>query len=101
MPYLFVVTGTGAVRARMFAPGHGIAEDAATGSAAGPLGAYCLAHGLVAPDASGVARLTVVQGVEMGRPSTLHVEVEGRGRDIAAVRVAGACVGVARGELET
>ena len=99
-PYLFVRTGPREARARMFAPGHGIAEDPATGSAAGPLGAYWLAHDLVACDRTGVASLTITQGVEMGRPSTLFVEVEGRGRDVTAVRVAGACVAVASGELE-
>ena len=99
-PYLFVRTGLGAARARMFAPGHGIAEDPATGSAAGPLGAYWLAHDLLVPDPSGVAQLTITQGVEMGRPSTLFVAVEGRGREATAVRVAGSCVAVASGEIE-
>lgn len=100
MPYLFVPTGPATARARMFAPTQGIAEDAATGSAAGPLGAYALAHGLAVPGSDGVARLTVTQGVEMGRPSTIHVEVEGRGRDVVAVRVAGASVAVASGVFE-
>lgn len=100
MPYLFVRTGAGTARCRMFAPTQGIAEDAATGSAAGPLGAYALAHGWIVPGSDGVARLTVTQGVEMGRPSTIHVEVEGRGRDVVAVRVAGASVAVASGHFE-
>lgn len=99
-PYLFVRTGPNALRARMFAPGHGIAEDPATGSAAGPLGAYALAHDLVARDADGTARLVITQGVEMRRPSTIHVEVEGRGRDVTALRVAGASVAVASGWFE-
>lgn len=100
-PYLFVRTGPSAARARMFAPGHGIAEDAATGSAAGPLGAYWLAHELLDPERDGAAALTITQGVEMGRPSTIHVEIEGRGRDVTGLRVAGACVAVASGEFET
>ena len=100
MPYLFVPTGPAAARARMFAPTQGIAEDAATGSAAGPLGAYWLAHGLAVAAPDGVARLVVTQGVEMGRPSTLHVEVAGRGRDVELVRVAGASVAVASGHFE-
>jgi trans-2,3-dihydro-3-hydroxyanthranilate isomerase len=100
MPYLFVRTGEGAARARMFAPTQGIAEDPATGSAAGPLGAYALAHGLVAPGGDGVARLLCTQGVELGRPSELHVEIEGRGREITAVRVAGACAAQGGGWFE-
>ena len=86
-PYLFVPTGATTARCRMFGPGHGIAEDPATGAAAGPLGAYWLAHGLATPERDGVARLVFTQGVEYGRPSELFVEVED-----AAIRVAGACV---------
>jgi trans-2,3-dihydro-3-hydroxyanthranilate isomerase len=63
-------------RARMFAPGVGVAEDAATGSAAGPLGVYLAAHGVMAP-----GRLEISQGLEMGRPSTLLVDVERAGDD--------------------
>ncbi len=61
--------------ARMFAPQMGIAEDPATGSAAGPLGAYLLRSGLV--DAAGAKHLVVEQGFEMKRPSILHVHLEG------------------------
>ncbi|MCL4685653.1 PhzF family phenazine biosynthesis protein [Myxococcota bacterium] len=104
MPYLFVRTGadaTGAdtVRARMFAPGEGIAEDPATGSAAGPLGAFLVEHGALRPDPTGHARLTVTQGVEMGRPSELFVEIEGRPGQFRAVRVGGAAVTVGGGWL--
>jgi trans-2,3-dihydro-3-hydroxyanthranilate isomerase len=101
MPYLFTrTTLTGAdapLRARMLAPMYGIAEDPATGSAAGPLGAYALAGGLIRPDREGIARLVVHQGVEYGRPSQLWVEVEGAGRNVTAVRVAGACVATGGG----
>jgi trans-2,3-dihydro-3-hydroxyanthranilate isomerase len=57
--------------ARLFAPVAGIVEDPATGSAAGPLGAYLVRHGVIPS-----GRLTISQGVEMGRPSVLVVEVE-------------------------
>ena len=100
LPYLFVRTGPAAARCRMFAPNEGIPEDPATGSAAGPLGAYWLAQGLAARDADGIARLTFAQGVELGRPSELQVEVEGEGPEITAVRVAGACVAVGGGWFE-
>jgi trans-2,3-dihydro-3-hydroxyanthranilate isomerase len=100
MPYLFVRTRPDAARARMFAPGEGIAEDPATGSAAGPLGAYLVQHGALLADAGGVARLEVAQGVEMGRPSLMFVEVEGGPGAIDAVRVAGAAAPVGGGWLE-
>jgi trans-2,3-dihydro-3-hydroxyanthranilate isomerase len=99
--YAFVSTGPSTVQARFFAPSHGIAEDPATGSAAGPLGAWLFAHGRLAPGADGVARLEVAQGLEMGRPSRLFVEIEGDGDAVRAVRVGGACVPVASGWLET
>jgi trans-2,3-dihydro-3-hydroxyanthranilate isomerase len=89
-PYLFVRTGAGSARCRMFGPGHGISEDPATGGAAGPLGAYWLAHGLTTPNAP----LVFTQGVEMGRPSELLVEAS------KSVRVAGACVAVGGGWFE-
>jgi trans-2,3-dihydro-3-hydroxyanthranilate isomerase len=95
-PYPFVRTGEGRARARLQAPMFGIAEDPATGSAAGPLGAYWLAHGLL--PSSG--RLEVVQGVEWGRPSELHVEVEGRGRDVTSVRVGGTSRAVGGGWID-
>ncbi len=65
-----------AAHARMFnADPADLLEDAATGSAAGPLGAYLLRHKIVP-----AGRLVVEQGYEMGRPSLLHVEVDESGR---------------------
>jgi trans-2,3-dihydro-3-hydroxyanthranilate isomerase len=85
--------------ARYFAPVFGIAEDPATGSAAGPLGTYLVAHGAVHAGADGVARVRVEQGVEMGRRSVLEVQVEGDAAAITHVQVGGHAVLVARGEL--
>ena len=64
--YVFCLTPEGA-KARMFDPDPGIFEDAATGSAAGPLGAYLAAHGVLDGE------LFIRQGEEIGRPSRLHV----------------------------
>jgi trans-2,3-dihydro-3-hydroxyanthranilate isomerase len=70
---------TGSATARGFSRVVELGEDPATGSAAGPLAAY--AH-----ERSGVARLTVRQGEEMGRPSRIEAEVEeGRARVSGAV----------------
>lgn len=90
---LCCLTGRGAGRTRMFAPGAGITEDPATGSAAGPVGVHLLRHGLLEPG----SLLTLTQGVELQRPSTLHVRVEGMPGAIAAVGVGGSAVVV--GEL--
>ena len=68
--YLFVVRGPGDLRARMFDRFTTIGEDAATGSAAGPLGAYLSMHGL----AGMPGRATIAQGEQTGRPSFLDVE---------------------------
>jgi trans-2,3-dihydro-3-hydroxyanthranilate isomerase len=69
--YLFAVTGAGTVKARMFGADVGILEDPATGSAAGPLGAYLVEQGVLPP-----GLITVSQGAEIGRPSTLIVDIE-------------------------
>jgi len=82
-------------RARFFAPSAGIAEDPASGSAAGPLGAYLSVRGRLPG-----GRLTVHQGIEMGRPSRLEVEVEaGDAGGGTVVRVAGRVVPVITGTL--
>ena len=98
--FVFVRVGAATevlARARMFAPGVGVPEDPATGSAAGPLGAYLAAHGLLGERKS----FTIEQGVEMGRPSRLWVEVECEASGMPRVlRVGGDTVAVMRGTIE-
>ncbi len=90
----------GHARCRMFAPGLGVPEDPATGSASGALGAYLVWHGLVRPH-DGVARVFVDQGIEIGRPSRINVEVSvGNGGEITEVRVGGRAVTVIQGVLD-
>ena len=83
--------------ARMFAPGAGVPEDPATGSAVGPLGAYLAVHGVLP---KGQTSFTVEQGLEMGRPSRLWVEVS---RDATGmpttIRVGGTTIPVIRGTI--
>jgi len=86
------------VHARMFAPTMGIGEDPATGSAAGALGAYLVRRGLV--KAEPTAHILVEQGYEMGRPSSIHVEVDTDEQGPVAVRVGGKAVEVADGKLQ-
>ncbi len=87
------------VHARMFAPTLGVPEDPATGSASGALGTYLVRHGIL--EARPTAHLIVEQGYEMGRPSTIYVEVD-KGPDggPAEIRVGGQAVEVAEGILK-
>lgn len=84
------------VHVRMYAPGSGVPEDPATGSAAAALGGY-----LSKVDARDEASLawTVEQGLEIGRPSLLHVEADRSGGTTSAVRVGGSAVPVSRGTM--
>jgi trans-2,3-dihydro-3-hydroxyanthranilate isomerase len=77
--YVFAKAGDGTY-SRMFAPQLGVPEDPATGSAAGPLAAFMMAHGLC-PHAGGTQFINE-QGTKMGRRSLLHVRINGeRGAD--------------------
>jgi trans-2,3-dihydro-3-hydroxyanthranilate isomerase len=84
---------------RMFAPGLGVPEDPATGSAAGALGAYLVRHRVAVPR-NGVVRLSFEQGVDIGRPSRIAVQVRcDAAGDITEVRVGGAAVRVITGDV--
>ena len=82
-------------KTRMFAPNHGVAEDPATGSAAGPLAVHLARHGRIAFG----ERIEISQGTEIGRPSTLYATAYGEGDAIERVTVGGSAVVVARGEF--
>jgi trans-2,3-dihydro-3-hydroxyanthranilate isomerase len=82
-------------KTRMFAPGGGVPEDPATGSAAGPLALHLARHGRI----SFGDEIEVSQGAEIGRPSTLFARVEGSADDVERVEVGGSAVVVARGEF--
>jgi trans-2,3-dihydro-3-hydroxyanthranilate isomerase len=84
----------GPVRARVFAPGLGVPEDPATGSAAGPLAVHLARHGRTGFG----QRVEIRQGIEIGRPSRLWAVVEGSGERVERVAVGGGAVIVARGE---
>jgi trans-2,3-dihydro-3-hydroxyanthranilate isomerase len=84
------------LRARMFAPEFGIAEDPATGSAAAAFAGYLAAR---ESRQTGTLRWIVEQGFEMGRPSLLHVEADVAEGRIVAVRVGGTAVRMSEGTL--
>jgi trans-2,3-dihydro-3-hydroxyanthranilate isomerase len=93
------VTGLNAVagagerwRSRMF---WANGEDAATGSAAGPIACHLARHGAIAWG----DEIAIEQGVEMRRPSLLHARADGRDGTIEAVEVGGSAVVVARVEF--
>ncbi|MGH9372064.1 MAG: PhzF family phenazine biosynthesis protein [Vicinamibacterales bacterium] len=90
-------TGDETVYSRMLAPEFGIAEDPATGSASGPLGAYLLYHGVVSPEQA--QSMLSLQGVAMGRPSRVHISIDSDNDTITRVRVGGRSVMVAEGAL--
>jgi trans-2,3-dihydro-3-hydroxyanthranilate isomerase len=78
-------------KARVFVPSHGVSEDAATGSAAGPLALHLARHGRI-----GLGdEIEIRQGEEIGRPSTLYAVA----RSPEEAEVGGSAVVVARGEF--
>ena len=98
LPGLGVIcfAGSGAHwKMRAFAPAHGVSEDPATGSAAGPLAVHLARHGRIAFG----QEIEISQGAEIGRPSKLHARVDGDGERIDKVEVAGSAVVVAHGEF--
>jgi trans-2,3-dihydro-3-hydroxyanthranilate isomerase len=101
LPVFLFSTEAGAdeatVYSRMLAPGFGIVEDPATGGASGPLGSYLLHHGLVSAGTAG--QILSLQGAAMGRPSWIHIAIDGQRDRITRVRIGGRSVLVGRGEL--
>jgi trans-2,3-dihydro-3-hydroxyanthranilate isomerase len=80
----------------MFAPRIGVSEDPATGSAAAAFGGYLTWRSNMR---DGMLKCLIHQGVEMGRPSRLEVEIDAIGGEVKAVRVGGASVLVSSGTL--
>jgi trans-2,3-dihydro-3-hydroxyanthranilate isomerase len=97
--FVFAMDGeasTSDVRARMFAPGIGVPEDPATGSACVALGGYLASRD---PRFDGTLKWVVEQGYEMGRPSILEVEADKKGGAVTAARVGGRTVLVCDGTM--
>jgi trans-2,3-dihydro-3-hydroxyanthranilate isomerase len=97
--YMFVANESGefAPRSRMFAPHDGVAEDPATGGAAGPFGAYAGKYQLIKADPK--TSFLINQGVEMGRPSEIRVEVARKDSGTHAIRIGGRCAIVGEGSM--
>lgn len=85
------------IRARMFAPGDGVPEDPATGSA------NCALVGLLTsrrPEPAGRFRWRIAQGVEMGRPSRLEARSEKQDGRVVGTWIGGRSVLVSEGLIE-
>jgi trans-2,3-dihydro-3-hydroxyanthranilate isomerase len=82
-------------KTRMFAPGSGVPEDPATGSAAGPLALHLARHGRITFG----DEIEISQGAEIGRPSTLFARADGSPDQVERVEVGGSAVTVAKGEF--
>jgi trans-2,3-dihydro-3-hydroxyanthranilate isomerase len=76
-------------KTRMFIPSFGVAEDPATGSAAGPLAVHLGRHGVVPWG----TEIEIRQGAEIGRPSILHARADA----VDKAEVGGKAVIVAHG----
>lgn len=85
------------LQARMFAPAMGIEEDAATGAAAAAMAGYL---GVRQQSGGNTYSWTIAQGIEMGRPSRLHVQAEKSDDRISRIHVGGASVLMCEGTIE-
>lgn len=101
MVYMFTPETTSPARqihSRMFAPHVAdIPEDPATGVAAGPMGAYAARYNVLPRQPE--MRFVIEQGIEMGRPSFISVEVKTDGEAITNIRIGGQAVIVGEGEI--
>ncbi len=97
--HAFVANESGefSAQSRMFSPHDGVPEDPATGSAAAPFGAYAATYGLIKPAPK--ASFLIRQGVEMGRPSEIRVEVVRKEGGAFAIRIGGRCAIVGEGAM--
>lgn len=83
------------VKTRMFAPGMGVDEDPATGSAAGPIALHLARHGAI----EWGTEIEITQGEEIGRPSKLVACADGGPDKADSIEVGGCARVVARGEF--
>jgi trans-2,3-dihydro-3-hydroxyanthranilate isomerase len=94
LAYCFALGSPGKAFARGMIPWE-LGEDPATGSAGGSLGAYLIRHGKLRPGQT----LLITQGVEIGRPSHIHVQVREQGGRLVP-RVSGSAVRILEGHIE-
>ncbi|SPJ32284.1 PhzF family phenazine biosynthesis protein [Kushneria phyllosphaerae] len=93
--YLYVEEGERCIQTRKLRISDQVVEDPATGSAAAPLAGYLAQQ---SPQ-TGTLEYTIMQGLEMGRPSRIGVLVDKTGQDITAIHVGGTAVVIGEGRL--
>ncbi|EKD60569.1 MAG: hypothetical protein ACD_54C00666G0002 [uncultured bacterium] len=96
--YLYTPGSDCDYRARMFSPTAGIPEDPATGSASAILASQLLTSGVIPP---GTTRLSLHQGIEMGRASSIGLTIAATAQGLTAVRVKGRAVVISSGKIRT
>jgi len=82
----------------MFGPGMGVVEDPATGSA---VAAFAGALMQCEPLGDGEHNIVIEQGVEMGRPSEIALQMAIKSGELIAAEIGGSAVMVSRGEIIT
>lgn len=83
-------------RARCFVPSMSVPEDPATGSANACFAGFLAVR---ASEKTGTLTWTVMQGVEMGRPSRIDIEADKVDGAVTAIRVGGRAVFVMEGSI--
>mgnify|MGYP001164237421 CR=1 FL=1 len=86
-------------RCRDFCPAVGVDEAPAVGTSNGALACYLVRHGVLRPDAGGRIAVHAEQGLEVGRPSRIHVEMEVMAGAAIAVRVGGMATRIISGSV--
>lgn len=94
--YLYTPGASCDFQARLFSPTAGIPEDPATGSASAILASQLWATGAIRP---GTTKLTLRQGIEMGRPSGIGLTIDATAQGITAVRIKGSAVPISSGQI--
>lgn len=87
------------VYSRMFAPAMGISEDPATGAASGPLGVYLTKYYFNNSIPNTSQSIVSLQGVDIGRPSRISINVGKNDQEITSVSIAGTSVIMGKGQL--
>jgi trans-2,3-dihydro-3-hydroxyanthranilate isomerase len=87
--------GDGATAYSRLLGGAGAIEDPATGSAAGPASCFLVKYGFVAPESA--AKIVILQGVLVKRPSQIHANVSAAGGEVTGVKIGGASLVIAEG----
>lgn len=83
-------------QARVFSPTGGVPEDPATGSASAILASQLWRTGVLTP---GTSKLSLRQGIEMGRPSGIGLTIDATTEGITAVRIKGSAVPISSGQI--